>query len=69
VTSAPPRETKKLPTAGGAGLVGSAFLSLAILYAGIAAVIVVFDRHIWPGRTNASLPTPASSPAPFQEII
>jgi membrane protease YdiL (CAAX protease family) len=35
------------PTAGGAELVGHAFMVFAMLYAGIAAVIVVSDRHTW----------------------
>jgi len=35
------------PEAGGPELVGNAFMYLAVLYAGFAMIVGVWDRHIW----------------------
>jgi CAAX protease family protein len=50
------------PAAGGAELVSTAFMYLAMLYAGIATLIVAFDRHIWSATaTYANAPASANA--------
>jgi membrane protease YdiL (CAAX protease family) len=49
------------PAAGGAELVSHAFMYLAMLYAGIATLIVVSDRHIWSATATYANATAAAN--------